>query len=229
MSTKESTSKKLAVLASHTHTSLKQGLGMVFPTRLRRTLQYVDNYLLSSTAGSVATQQWKVNSMFDPDLTGTGHQPRGFDQLCSTTGPYVKYRVLAVRISGEAVSTNDATLTLINGFSDLSTIPAIAGGGIGSISGTSELPGWTALFIPPTGAPVARFAQAARIAEIESVTESAVLSEDNYSATSVADPADLAYFTCKMQAENGGTAAANLMVRFEFDVQFEEPILLAAS
>lgn len=202
---------------------------MVFPTRLRRTLQYVDNYLLSSVAGSIVTQQWKVNSMFDPDLTGTGHQPRGFDQLCTTSGPYAKYRVLAVRISGEALSTNDATMTLINGFSDLATIPTVPGGGIGSISGTSELPGWTALFIPPAGAPVARFAQAARISEIEGVSESAVLSEDNYSATSVADPADLAYFTVKMQAENSGNGAANLLIRFEFDVQFEEPILLAAS
>lgn len=40
----------------------------------------------------------RLNSLYDPNLTGTGHQPYGFDQLCSNTGFYRSYLVHAARV-----------------------------------------------------------------------------------------------------------------------------------
>jgi len=52
-----------------------------FPDRLRTKLHYCDVVQLSASAGSPGLWQFRMNSMFDPDYTGTGHQPQWFDQL----------------------------------------------------------------------------------------------------------------------------------------------------
>jgi len=67
-----------------------------FPTKLR----YCDNYQISiATAGVPSYQVWMVNSLFDPDVTGTGHQPMYFDQLAAMYLNYTVYKcVITVRI-----------------------------------------------------------------------------------------------------------------------------------
>lgn len=59
-----------------------------FPSTLVTTLRYVDVYTLTSTAQAVAKQVFRMNSCFDPDYTGTGHQPYYFDQLAAVYGGY---------------------------------------------------------------------------------------------------------------------------------------------
>lgn len=59
-----------------------------FPETLVTTLRYADVYTLTSTAQAVAKQVFRMNSCFDPDFTGTGHQPYYFDQLAAVYGGY---------------------------------------------------------------------------------------------------------------------------------------------
>lgn len=48
----------------------------------RVRLPYYETQLsLSSTAGAVATYNFSANGVYDPNITGTGHQPMGFDTL----------------------------------------------------------------------------------------------------------------------------------------------------
>jgi len=67
-----------------------------FPDRLVVKLKYTDQYSFSGAAP--AAQVWRVNSLFDPDLTGTGHQPRYFDQLSAVYGQYCVKR-FAVKLT----------------------------------------------------------------------------------------------------------------------------------
>jgi len=53
----------------------------LFPAKVRKTLRYSTNVTLASTAGAVTTWVFAANGLFDPDVTGTGHQPMGFDQM----------------------------------------------------------------------------------------------------------------------------------------------------
>lgn len=65
-----------------------------FPIIMRCELPYSDAVAVSSVAGIASSgtcQQWKLNDLFDPYLTGAGHQPRYFDQL---TGQYIYYKVM---------------------------------------------------------------------------------------------------------------------------------------
>lgn len=60
----------------------------LMPDRLQVKLRYADTFSLVSTG--VNQRQFSMNGLFDPDLTGVGHQPRGFDQWMSL---YARYRV----------------------------------------------------------------------------------------------------------------------------------------
>ncbi|AXQ66120.1 MAG: putative capsid protein [Circoviridae sp.] len=70
-------------------TKLNPGRGIFgFPDELVTTLRYADVITLTSTVGAVATNAFRMNSLFDPDSTGTGHQPYYFDQLAALYNSY---------------------------------------------------------------------------------------------------------------------------------------------
>lgn len=60
----------------------------------RAVLRYAQEFSVNpSVAGAAVTQQFRVNSLFDPDFTGVGHQPMGFDQLMALYNRYLVYGV----------------------------------------------------------------------------------------------------------------------------------------
>lgn len=70
-----------------------------FPTTMRCTLPYCEilGVNSASTANTLGTATSFVpNSMYAP--LASGHQPYSFDQLCSATGPYTKYKVLGYKV-----------------------------------------------------------------------------------------------------------------------------------
>jgi len=68
-----------------------------FPPRFRCTLTYCDQSTLTApaTTNLSASYRFALNGIYDPNVTGTGHQPMFFDQL---TGLYSLYRVLRARV-----------------------------------------------------------------------------------------------------------------------------------
>lgn len=70
--------KTVAKKAKTTVSAPKNLLG----NKTRVTHKYVEYLQLNPGAvGSPATYVFSANGMFDPNITGVGHQPRGFDQL----------------------------------------------------------------------------------------------------------------------------------------------------
>lgn len=67
------------------------------PQMKNAVLKYAETVeLTTGTTGLFGTQQvWQLASLFDPNYTGTGHQPYGFDQLAAE---YRRYRVNAVKV-----------------------------------------------------------------------------------------------------------------------------------
>lgn len=58
-----------------------------FPDRYDCVLKYCTNSSTSAVP-SWSDNVWNVNSLYDPDSSGTGHQPRFFDQLAAIYGRY---------------------------------------------------------------------------------------------------------------------------------------------
>lgn len=72
-------------------------------------LPYREYFALSTgTSGNVSLYQFRLNSMYDPNYTGTGNQPRYYDQLVSNS-LYSRYRVYKadVMVSIRNRSAND--------------------------------------------------------------------------------------------------------------------------
>lgn len=59
-------------------------------------LKYVALVELNVAANMLGTYVFRLNSLYDPDLTSTGHQPMGFDQWSSM---YYNYRVFKTFIN----------------------------------------------------------------------------------------------------------------------------------
>lgn len=84
-----------------------------FPDKLRTRLRYCDT--VNVTAGTAA-YVFRLNSLYDPDLSGVGHQPTYFDQLCGAAGSgvYGKYRVLGSKITVTFTSRSPPALAVSN-------------------------------------------------------------------------------------------------------------------
>lgn len=67
-------------------------------------LKYVDNVTLNPGVASIASHLFRANSLFDPDYSGVGHQPLGFDQW---TTFYDMYRVVGAKISATFFPTGE--------------------------------------------------------------------------------------------------------------------------
>jgi len=94
-----------------------------YPDTLRTKLRYCDTYVLSGGVGVIGNQVMSLNSPYDPDVSGLGHQPMWFDQLCGAVGtsPYGRYRVTG--------STINVTFSMISqpSTSTTSVAPALVG------------------------------------------------------------------------------------------------------
>lgn len=66
------------------------------PNRYRTKLVYSQVYNTSTNGVGILWNQWAMNGLYDPDLTSTGHQPMGFDQLCPTL--YSTYAVRGCKV-----------------------------------------------------------------------------------------------------------------------------------
>jgi len=64
-----------------------------FPDKFRTKLRYCDT--IAWVGGAQASNTFRLNSIYDPDLSGTGHQPMYHDTLALVYG---KYRVLGAKI-----------------------------------------------------------------------------------------------------------------------------------
>lgn len=73
-----------------------------FPVRMPARLVYED-LLTIAPGATLGSYVFRGNSLFDPDYTGTGHQPRYYDQL---TAVYGRYKVLGSSITVEMINTS---------------------------------------------------------------------------------------------------------------------------
>jgi len=100
-----------------------------FPQKIITQLRYVDQVQLTSTSGAVGLHVWSMNGIYDPNVTGTGHQPQYFDNYAAI---YSQYRVLGSKAivrwvpNTMAVASSGPAYIGINGTSDTASVSAIA-------------------------------------------------------------------------------------------------------
>lgn len=101
------------------------GRTLGFPKIMKFRHRYVATHLITSTTGVLQSQSYAANGLFDPDITGAGHQPMYFDQLAAL---YNHYLVIGSRMSVKVVpatSTAQVPMRFIAWINDAnSTVPS---------------------------------------------------------------------------------------------------------
>lgn len=77
----------------------------VLRNRLRTTMNYSE-LVSMNPATFPAEYRFRANSLFDPNRTGVGHQPRGFDQISPM---YEHYTVIGAKLTATFMSEGDET------------------------------------------------------------------------------------------------------------------------
>ncbi len=86
-----------------------------FPNRLMTKLRYCDLVSTVSTVGSLASNVFRWNSTFDPDVTNVGHQPLFRDTYA---GVYDQYAVVSATFKATAINVSTGVSVLCGVITD---------------------------------------------------------------------------------------------------------------
>lgn len=185
-------------------------------SRLRTQLIYADNYVCSTL--QVYDFVFNLNSLFDPNRTGTGHQPLGFDQLSAL---YQRYRVYRVKYEIGWVNTSlDASIMVVlpsNNASSLTSVTTAqeSQGAVSSRVGNV----YNAMYLKGT----------VDLAQVNGRTPQQYADDDVTGALTSANPAETIVLHVVNTNLTGTAATGTATVKLTFDCEFYDPVQLAQS
>lgn len=189
------------------------------------TLKYVQSVGFSNATTLASQQIFNINSLFDPDRTGTGHQPYGFDQLAAM---YNRYRVLKIRwIVNFGPTTNnpvEAVVVPVNGLLN----SAIASSS--TFENACELPFAKALIVPNAGdSTKLKVKGQLSLNELNGVTMTEYLADDRFESQVGSSPAEVITLYIGVYNPSANTVANSVLVELYYEVDFHDPIIFVSS
>jgi len=189
----------------------------LFPPQYRCTLRYHE--ITTVVPGAVTYYQVKCNSLYDPNSTGTGHQPQGFDQLM---GLYDHYTVLKSKITFRLRSPVTTSALVYQGlYIDDDTSATLA-----SFSTACERP--HAQFSGGNVA-VEQLPPLSRSWDAVATFGPGTQADPNLQGTATSDPAELSYYTYVYTEVGVQSITMYLEFFVEYDAIFDELTSLATS
>lgn len=174
--------------------------------------------LTNPGTGALVYQKFIANGIYDPDLTGTGHQPMGYDQMVLQ---YNHYIVLGSQITVKVIPPQDSTgyaCAVGIYLSDDTSLPYTNYTGfVESKKGTFRLLNGAST---RTSSVSSKFSAKTFFA-VTDVKDNV----DRFGQTVGDNPLEQAIFNLWYQAMDGGTGPTNLMylATIDYIVQFSEP------
>lgn len=191
--------------------------GDPFPAFKYCKLTYSQRFTLTAgTAGIIGTEQvFRLNSLYDPDFTGTGHQPYLFDQVAAL---YRKYIVSGCKIRATFTDPGVSGTTGTYCYAMLQ-----ASGGSDTLTGSDqdyirEQPLTWSKFISDTGNQKAVLNQYVSMPKLEGLTRIQWGAEvATYGASVGANPSRTPYLRVAIGSDTG---AANASCTVRVDLQY---------
>lgn len=191
---------------------------------VNRSLQpFANTYIVKQKYGTFITTApitgqyvFNMNSVFDPDLTGVGHQPYGFDSLASL---YNKYRVLSCgwRVQMPlGTSANSYTVGCLP-----SNDQSIVWNDFGEFVENSR----GKYVTQNPGAPASTLSGKVYLPKLFGMTKASYMADDQVAAVVTTSPIEKMLLYLQTFSNTTGLAVAgiNLQVLLEFEVQYFDP------
>lgn len=185
------------------------------PLKVSRTKYCETVALTEGAAGTGFTYLWTPSSLFDPNSSGTGHQPLFYDQLCTSTGPYTRYRALHTRAIVTFTSLN-AQATQVGAYVSASL------SGPATLYAAMEKP-WGKWSVVPgntSGKPYVRFVIDIPHDKAMGVTRAHLKDDDNYAGYYNASPGINFGLWTWMYGLGGSVSSVSLSVEFDTTSEF---------
>jgi len=168
---------------------------------------YVETTAMDPTSGTAASQLWNLTGMYDPNQTGTGHQPLGFDQWL---GIFYNYYCVVeafwdvICFSQNATGTGQAMI--VHGLADDTNVSLL-------VDQLWENPTYTVTPLGSMGSShdVVRFHGHLDIAKHFGITRSALLSAADHLGSSAAIPAQNVFLQVLVAANNASVNPENVI------------------
>lgn len=195
------------------------GLNPVFP-RLRTRLHYADTFTVTTSVGpGIGNAIFNLNGLFDPDSSGVGHQPMGFDQFSTL---YNRYRVFnthwTIRMSPSA-SNGAAFHGVVVPVNATSAFTSFVTAAEQTYSKSRIFNSYKPLEIRGN----------IDMAQLNGKTSEAYASDDTTQAQTNANPTEFLGLHCLVFEPAGAGVAIQYQIHLIFDVEFEDPLVLAQS
>jgi len=183
------------------------------PQRFITKQKYSDTFQCSAAQ---LTYGFNLNSVWDPNRSGIGHQPYGFDTLATL---YNRYRVIACgwRIQFNSTEAVRAVAHPCNDF------PAF-----GNVSELVERPRSKYVVQLPNGSPQVLKGKI-YIPSLVGRSKAQYMADDRYQATVDANPAEAALLMVTGQTMNDQVATVNFTIVLEYTVEYFDVKPLATS
>lgn len=193
--------------------------GDTFPREMKVTLNYHDFFAIVTTAGVSNDHTFNLNSIFDPDLSGTGHQPLGSDQWATLYG---RYRVDSVRatVTGVTNSTHGAVYVMIaNNTTTALTDSYVIMESPDKISAVCNL-----------GGPSVRISKSFDLAKVNGVTREVYRTDDRYQSQFGSNPTErIVLHVGTFESLLGAGVDNNYTIELNYYVTLFDPLQLSVS
>jgi len=191
----------------------------LFPARKKCMLRYASYGNLAGASGAVATQVYTANGLFDPDITSTGHQPMGFDQMMvSYNHYYVTSAKIIVNFKNVGTGMPQCSISV-----DPDATPITVPDRITEFGMVNE----TTCESKGVSGSVKTLEQLVSIRKAQGVKD--VLDVTDLSGTAAANPTEQTYFHVQIWDNAAVTTNVNFDVVIEYHAIFTEPRVLTES
>lgn len=194
----------------------------IFPASITKRLRYSTSFQVTASAGAIGSiQVFRANDLFDPDYSGTGHQPMGFDQMMTWYNHFTVLRSKLVVIA-KNLGTNSPTVCLrVDGdFAPITVIDRIVEVGgcvIESLEATKQYGANKSLSIT------------ADIMKLQNVRRSAISSDPSLQGSAAASPVECTYFHVYAWDVQAVTTNVQFEATLEYEAVFSEPRVITQS
>ncbi len=188
----------------------------IFPPMFRGKQIYNTVLSFAPPAGGVAANVFRLNSVYDPDLSGVGVSASCYSQL---TALYGRYRVLAARSTVEFV--NISTTTPLTVFMTANPVTTV---GVNIAQILSQRFVWTAGLSTTNGTGSVKHTIAAPVWKLYGVPEQQVRNEDDFAAVAGTNPNNGVFLHVGAYANGATGGNFNAHIRIEYDVVWSLPL-----
>lgn len=102
--------------------AIPRSLRFPVPSKMRSVLRYSEQVNIAIPSAASTSYTYAANSLFDPNVTGAGHQPAGFDQLMLLYNRFcVEKSIITVSFSQESNSNFNALVGVTTSSDIIST------------------------------------------------------------------------------------------------------------